>query len=347
MLRPCENRKAVEGFLAFIETGISPTTKKSYSEVTKQDFRILPARFWRWLLKEDEDDPDPPCVRWLKRKRGGVVSRFTRPEKQPTPDEVETLIERGDIHPGDKAMFALAYESGLSAKELLTLRWKHVQADRLGLVLMVEGAKEKGARRVRVPLCDAIPKLNAWRRLHPRGEETEAPAFVEVEGGRYGLSMNYAAARKALKDGLARAGLRSTISWHGFRHERATQLAGKVTGSHLEMQMGWVHGSRVAARYIHLNGKDQDKAICRAYGMRVGQEEPEGRAVPKNCPRCGDLNEADKKYCGNCGGALTTEEAMRMDELEERISAAVLKHMDDKEFRKRAEARRRSREAKA
>ncbi|WP_394344768.1 hypothetical protein [Salinigranum halophilum] len=47
---------------------------------------------------------------------------------------------------------------------------------------------------------------------------------------------------------------------HHFRHSRATHLANWLTEAQLCEWFGWVQGSNVPARYVHLSGRDIDNA---------------------------------------------------------------------------------------
>ena len=48
---------------------------------------------------------------------------------------------------------------------------------------------------------------------------------------------------------------------------------------------GWAKGSDMPSVYVHLSGRDVDKALLKAYGIEEG-EESKPILTPKECPRC-------------------------------------------------------------
>ena len=59
--------------------------------------------------------------------------------------------------------------------------------------------------------------------------------------------------------------------------------------------MGWVHGSKQSATYVHLSGKQQQKAILKAYGLIDETEKIETDL--KTCPSCSNQIDAKGEYC--------------------------------------------------
>lgn len=62
--------------------------------------------------------------------------------------------------------------------------------------------------------------------------------------------------------------------------------------------MGWIHGSKQPATYVHLLGKQQQKAILKAYGPLDETEKIE--TGPKTCPSCSNQIDAKAEYCPFC-----------------------------------------------
>ncbi len=71
-----------------------------------------------------------------------------------------------------------------------------------------------------------------------------------------------------------------------------------ITEAPLEAQMGWVHGSKQSATYVHLSGKQQQKAILKAYGLIDESEKIETGL--KSCPSCSNQIDAKAEYCPFC-----------------------------------------------
>jgi integrase/ribosomal protein L40E len=291
-------RKDVEKLLREID-------KKTDSMNTRKDYRVAVKRFYKWHLGEDEEYPN--VVRWIKTTNG---QRRTLPKDILTTEERKALIS-ACLNPRDRAFISLLADSGCRVGEVLTLLQKDLTFDQYGLILIVSG--KTGGRRVRV-VGDSIAHVSAWLDVHPK-REPEAPLFVGMDGRTNGRPMNYPAARKALRTAKERAGIKKRIHAHLFRHTRATELAANVAEAPLEDQMGWVHGSRMAQTYVHLSGRDVDRAILAAEGIEMEEEkEDKERNLPKACPRCEAINANDSRYCRRCSLPLSLEAALEVQD---------------------------------
>lgn len=113
-----------------------------------------------------------------------------------------------------------------------------------------------------------------------------------------GDPMTYADVRKALTTTMKKAKIAKRIHPHLFRHTKASTLATMITEAPLEAQMGWVHGSKQSATYVHLSGKQQQKAILKAYGLIDETEKIETGL--KTCPSCANQIDAKAEYCPFC-----------------------------------------------
>jgi hypothetical protein len=79
--------------------------------------------------------------------------------------------------------------------------------------------------------------------------------------------------------------------------------------------MGWVHGSGMAKTYVHLSGRDVDRAILKAEGIEMPDDVEGGRRkLPRVCPRCEAVNLSDSAFCRRCGLPLTLEAAKIVEE---------------------------------
>ncbi len=302
---------------------VAAVNRSQLAEWSKRNKRTALKRFYKWHLGRDEEYP--PCVRWVKTKGGN--HKRTLPEDLLSKDEIRALIEAA-VNPRDRALIALLADGGLRIGEALNLRVKDVHPDKHGAYLTVPTGKT-GARRVR--LIESVPHLAVWRRVHPLRDDEEAPLFCylsaqdpgegetrRTRGHARGDSLQYAAARKALRDAAARAAVDpKKVKPHNFRHTRATILAKTVAEAPLEAQMGWVHGSQMARIYVTLSGRDVDEAILRSHGIEM-EDEGKTRVSPlRKCPRCGEFNEAEGRFCQACGMALAREAAVRVDAVQE------------------------------
>jgi len=94
-----------------------------------------------------------------------------------------------------------------------------------------------------------------------------------------------------LRRAARRAGLRKAVNPHIFRHSRASNLANKLTEAQLKDMFRWTQSSEMAAVYVHMSGRDVDKALLKIHGL-AGEEEKEEENKLKiiKCLRCGEKN---------------------------------------------------------
>jgi rubrerythrin len=123
-----------------------------------------------------------------------------------------------------------------------------------------------------------------------------------------------------------RTNIKKRIHLHGFRHSRATHLAEHLTEQQMKSYLGWTAGSDMAAVYVHLSGKDIDKAIMQMNGIE-DLEQPVDSMKPGQCPRCMEMNPPQAVRCMRCGLVLdqaTFEQLQRAEEITPQSILAVL-----------------------
>jgi integrase len=177
-----------------------------------------------------------------------------------SPGELEALMEEAR-HPRSRALIAVLHESACRKGEILGLRVRDVVDAGTHLELRVLG---KTGERV-VPLVTSRPDLEAWLEAHP-DPRPSAPLFATgVRGAPRRLHVN--TPNKLLKDLCRKAGLRH-VTPHMMRHTRLTELARAGVGEYvLKSFAGWTPDSKMAARYVHLSGRDHVPAILRLVGV--------------------------------------------------------------------------------
>ena len=275
-------------------------TNRKYTMRTVQDYKHAMKMFYRWTGK-------PGIVEWIRLSNG---KEKRRPEDIITQKEIEKLAGKAR-NQRDRALFYALYDSGCRIGELLTLKNKDVSFDNYGAILSVFG--KTGYRQVRV-VGNSISYIREWQSAHPDRNNPDAWFFCGLADSIRGRQLTHADVYKALRQSAARAGINRRIHPHLFRHTRATLLASKVTEAPLELQMGWVHGSKMTRTYVHLSGRDQDRAILKAYGIELEGEEKIETELPSKCPRCGEPNDNAGRFCWKCGMILDkglTEKKLR------------------------------------
>ena len=112
------------------------------------------------------------------------------------------------------------------------------------------------------------------------------------------------------------------------RHSRLTFLAGRLTEYQLKVYAGWTPDSNMASVYVHISGRDIDKAILGLYGLAPKDRAEEEK--PVKCPRCGAINPKGAKFCYKCGLALDVSIVEKMREWEKIRD----KFLTDKKFKR-------------
>ena len=296
-----------------IQDLIAEIEQRDYSEWTKHDYKVILRVFYRWLRNCDY----PEETSWIKLKS---TNNHKLPEELLTVEEVNKLVDAAE-HIRDKAFIQTLYESGCRIGELLALQIKHVKIDNFGAVLLVNG--KTGQRRVRVIV--SAPKLQQWIENHPLKSDPNAPLWVTVGTNSRNKVWNYGTAKEVLKKLVKKAGIKKRVYPHLFRHTRATHLANHLTEAQMKQYFGWVQGSKMASIYVHLSGRDVDKALLKLNGIKVEEDEKEPEFKPKVCPRCKARNSPDAKFCSKCGMCLDESVAVQVDELKLKAEKLVTK----------------------
>jgi site-specific recombinase XerD len=280
---------------------------RPYSAWTKQGYKVILKKFYQWLYR-CEDKEYPPAVKHIK--TGLKLRNQKLPEELWTEEEVKRLVAATQ-HPRDKALIAALYESGCRVGELGSLRVKHLQFDKYGAVMIVNG--KTGMRRVR--LVSSVPALSAWLECHPDRLNPDAPLWVGTGTRNLNRPLKYTSIASAITKSAERAGIRKKHNPHIFRHSRATFLARHLTDAQLKQMLGWEQSSAMASVYIHMSGRDIDDSILRLHGMKSEtREDMESALKPEECPRCRTANTAGASFCNRCAAPLNMRAALKVDE---------------------------------
>ena len=292
------DKEDIKKVIASIERG-------HYAEWTKCDLRVMLKRFYKWF--EGEDEFYPKKVRWIKTTFDKV--KKTLPEDILIQSEIKKMIEAAS-HIRDKAMIFTLYESGCRIGELLTMRIKNVEFDNFGTIIRVHG--KTGSRRIR--LVDSSPYLSNWMAHHPHKKDKESALWVSIGTMNHSKLICYNTARKILMDTAKKAGVDKKVNPHNFRHSRATHLANILKESQMSEYFGWVQGTKQTKTYVHLSGRDLDKAILEMHGLRKPEDSRKEKILePKKCPRCERLNECEANICCKCGLPLDVKTALEQE----------------------------------
>jgi len=272
--------------------------RSSYADSTKKELKICIKKVYKWMRGTAEY---PPEVRWITPHKKGL-SRLKMPEELLTEEDVENMILAARS-PRDRALVASLYETGCRIGELLFLRVRHIAFEDFGARLRVEG--KTGARRI--PIVSCVPYVTAWLNAMPKHD---AEGYVWC--GPRGKPLGYTQVRQLLTKLARRAGITKRVHPHLFRHSRATYLANYLTEAQMKEYFGWVQGSDMASVYVHLSGRDVDKAILsRVYGVQTPEDPTTSRLTPRSCGRCKTNNQSTHEFCRTCGFPLKREAQRR------------------------------------
>jgi integrase/recombinase XerD len=209
----------------------------------------------------------------------------------------------------DKAFLACLWDTGARRAEILSTTIVDAKFDRYGCQLWLRESKT-GARPARLVFASSY--LRRWLDEHPRKDDPSAPIFCSSRAP-YDLISRNALYNKL--DFLAnKAGVKKKVNPHNWRHTRATDLAKKLTEQEMKVVLGWTAGSRQTETYVHLSGMDINKAMFKAAGIVVDEEQEPSLLSAERCPRCKALNAKINDCCDTCG--LPLSEKARMEEAE-------------------------------
>ncbi len=291
-----------------IEDIVAWVNQREISDETKRQYKIVLKVLFKWLNGGEY----PEQVKWLK------TSSKSRNNKLPKDllieDDVKRMIDAAD-NPRDKALIALLWETGARIGEIYDLKVGDFQDYTYGLQIVIRG--KTGARRL--PLIESVPYIRAWLNAHPERNNRKVPVWINIGTRGKGKKVGYRALLKMLNEVARRAGIDKPVNPHHFRHSRATYLANRFTEAQMCEWFGWVQGSDIPAKYVHLSGRDIDAAYARIHGIKDEKIPDKSKLTPIDCPRCSEKNAPDARFCHRCGQALTLEAAMEVEEAESRV----------------------------
>ncbi len=288
-----------------------------FTDWTKYDYKRSIKKFFRWLGREE-------VISWLRCRE---IRNRKLPEEILTEEDIKKMIDAART-PRDRAIISVLYESGCRAGEFLSMKIKNVSFDRYGAVIVVHG--KTGYRRIR--LVSSVPYLAEWFNMHPLNSNPEAWLWISPSNFR---RLPYNSLRTILRTIAEKAGIKKKVNPHAFRHARATHLANFLTEAQMKEFFGWVQDSDMASVYVHLSGRDVDRAILKLYGMEMDEEGNGELLKPKKCLRCGETNPASNQLCKRCFFPLDQRaEKLFEREMKMEIMDQIMETLwNDKEFR--------------
>ncbi len=288
------------------QTGLAAETKKT--------FKIFIRKFYRFLRGVTRKGEYPPEVAWISIRIPQKDRKM--PEELLSEEDVKRIIRAcGSVR--DKALISTLAESGGRISEIGMMKIKHVSFEKHGARLSISG--KTGARKILV--ISSAQYLKQWLNLHPGNDNPN----MYLWSGPNGDVLCYNRITAILKQAAKRAGINKRIHPHLLRHSRATRLASIMSEAALKQYLGWTQGSKMAAVYVHMSGKDTDAAILQANGIEVEKKSREQCLQPVSCQRCGTVNETTNRFCKMCSMPLYEDEfKMTLEKESKQIQVAQI-----------------------
>jgi site-specific recombinase XerD/predicted small metal-binding protein len=277
---------------------------RDYTDETVDTYKNVIKVFWKWL-KNSKNGDAPPETEWIELSNSGGKRKL--PKDLLSKEDIQLQVEAAK-NPRDKALISLLYETGARIGEIIDLIVGDIEDRQHGKKVVIDG--KTGPRRL--PLVESVPHINNWLAKHPNPEK-DNPLWCKIQQGNPDDQLGYRYIReKILKKNMERAGLEKPSNPHHYRHSRASYLANELKEAQLCEWFGWVQGSDVPARYVHLSGRDIDNAYDEMHGLYEPEDKEDTPDVVE-CPRCQELNEPTAAFCMRCGFAIDQETAGELE----------------------------------
>jgi hypothetical protein len=239
----------------------------------------------------------------------------TSSDHDPRPDPGDMLEWEENVkpmidscrNPRDKALIAVAFDSGARSGELQDPEVGDVSDHEHGLQIHLDG--RMGQRSV--TLIPSVPYLNRWLSEHPGSDDESAPLWSKLNTPE---EISYRLFNNIFKDAADRVGVTKPVTPTNFRKSNATYLAKQgVNQAYIEDRQGRKRGSEATAFYIAKFGGEADDRYAEIHGLEVETEEAETHA-PLECPRCNKQTPADEDFCVWCHQAMDPNAVEKIEE---------------------------------
>ncbi|QSG11393.1 Site-specific recombinase XerC [Halapricum desulfuricans] len=303
-----EDRETAEDIVRWIN-------REYDNEYTNHDYRTA----LRMLGEHTtEEEGKPASIEW--------IPSGTSNSHDPVPDPSDMLEWEADILPmieqsrnsRDKALIAVAFDSGARSGELRDLTVGDVNDHEHGLQIMVDG--KTGQRPV--SLVPSVPYLNRWLSDHPGKDDPNAPLWSSLNKPK---EITYRRFLDIFDDAARRVGVDKPVTPTNFRKSNATYLARKgMNQAFIEDRQGRKRGSDATAHYVARFGGDSDDQYAKMHGLEIEEEEDEPIG-PVKCPRCDKETPRHEDRCVWCGQVLDFDAVESLQEDQRELRQSVLK----------------------
>ncbi len=307
--------------------GLVREIANEYSDVngdeteTSRDFKKILKLFYRWFKLGSRDYKqvgDPPETKGIRLKR--PKDKITRENLLKEEDRAKLLHACGE-NLRDRAFIDVHLEAGTRPGEILSLQLKHIEFDKIGARIHVDG--KTGARPIR--LIRSVPNLAAWINAHPFGNKLDFPLWILLDSKNYGKPMTYAATTIMIAKRCKIANISKRVNLKLFRHSAATNMSKILTDAEMKKRHGWARASNMPARYVHLVDSDVEEKILTYYGLRKEEQSEENH--PKICYICKTINSQESQICSKCGKPLSIEVALEYEKQQKEFTEKFIEQI--------------------
>lgn len=296
--------------------------ESSYSQWSRNDFKVLLKKFYNTVYEDEIDRPD----RVKKILRADFLKKDTNIENQReikalTASEIKQMSEQAS-NPRDSLLPVFMFETGARIGEITGrnvsdssyegVRLKDVDLNQKFAEVRIETEKNEKNDRKTLTLVRSVGLLQDWLENHPNQGDPQAKLFQTIARNNTGSDLGPARIKEVLRELAQEADIDKPITNHVFRHSSATYKATELNFNQQRL-MYW-HGwkdEKMASKYTH-----QDEDRMRAQRLEEeGIEDAENRKDDaleiKECPRCGESVDPFASYCPNCSLALDQQTAQK------------------------------------
>ncbi len=306
-------KQDIERAVAKIEgTGLAPDSKHHIKAIIKS--------FYKHMLGEDYFYPKQ--VAWIK--TSSPITKHTLPEDIMDEEDILKMLKTTS-NVRDQALIALLFDSGIRIGELLNMQLKDIDLRSEPAHIKVTG--KTGSRKI--PIMFSAKYLARYISSIKNRKYNDPLWLATGTWKNYNKPVEYASIRKALAVAAQRAGIEKRANPHSFRHARATHYANKLSDQQLKAFFGWGNDSKMASVYVHLSGRDLDKGVLEANGVKVESFVAEPKLTAKNCKRCEESNPTDSQYCYRCGSPMDEKVIVELGNKEKDMKEAIAETLKD------------------
>ena len=308
-----------QGFLLFPLSDF-PKLEKDFREA-KQEKKPLTEREQRTKL----EDASLLAIRNIERPKQDMMTK-TRADLL-TEDEIKKMVEACEST-RDRCILMMLYDGGFRIGEIGKLTWGQIAFDQYGATVNVD---EKTGKPRYVRLLSASPYIAKWKDDYPFDPSGDNLVFISHQKQPIAYNALYRQIRRIAE----RAGIKTKVHPHIFRHTRITNLMEKKIPESIIKKMMWGSlTSDMLATYGHLVSTSTDDALLESAGIKRTERIEDNALAPRQCPACHLINGPTSRFCSQCGASLTEDAKASKETVNASLDTLAMDELSDEEIGK-------------